>query len=882
MEDPHLEEREYDLSSRHVLVARIVRAVAPPGTILDIGGSNGLTKAVLPERPVIAIDIRSAAVDVIGSGAQLPFGDRTFAVAMALDVLEHVPDGVKESLVDEAARVADVVICAGPYDHPDVREAERHQRELFQAMFAQNHPWLSEHAASGLPSLESTQRRLGARGFETFSFGSNPLALWSAQLLNTHIALRVGLDEKTLPVRTWLLAEFLDRADATPPSYRHILIGAREKGLAPSVSEIVPKSDPGLVHDAIARTELSTGAVIAHAWDVTTELRSEAMRQWEQSAQAVRELESALRSAPKERTIQALESMVNSGQTWREMLAGPEVQGLGDSSTVPDPVTYARWLDGRPVPAPPAVGPTFSVITPVFNPDPGFLTACIRSVRAQTYPGWELVLVDASDAPHVHPICRRFAALDDRIRLVHQENVGIAANTNAGVAASRGDWIVFVDHDDTVEAHALAAFAHCLRQVPQAELLYSDEDKIDAQGRFVHPLFKPDWSPDLLRCVNYMAHLVAVSRPLFDRVGGVRAGFEGAQDYDFVLRASDEARCVEHVPDVLYHWRQHAGSTAADVRSKPAAHGASRRALQDLAQRREPGAWVEPGAGATAHRIRYQLRYELVSIIVPFRDQPKYTEACLQALWQTRLDLPAEIVLVSNRSAEPETFEAMERWRRTWPSLRILEFDEPYNFHRLNNWAARQATGELLLFLNNDTEPLHQGWLEALAEHAQRPAVGAVGARLFYPNGLVQHAGVAVGIGGFAEHPWAGLHPDADTPAGPSYWVRNQLAVTAACLMVGHAKFDRVGGFDERFVVCGGDVDLCIRLHQSGLRNVMTPFARLVHHEAATRDRQPPLNDVRQSLCVYRPYLEGGDPYYNPNLTLLDTSCRLAPRHQAS
>ena len=206
----------------------------------------------------------------------------------------------------------------------------------------------------------------------------------------------------------------------------------------------------------------------------------------------------------------------------------------------------------------------------------------------------------------------------------------------------------------------------------------------------------------------------------------------------------------------------------------------------------------------------------------------------------------------------------------------MFEFDEPFNFQRLNNWASHKASGSLLLFLNNDTEPLHHGWLEFLAEHAQRPEVGAVGGRLFYPDGNVQHAGVAVGIGGFADHPWRGLHPDAVTPAGPSYWVRNVLAVTAACLMVGHENFEKIEGFDERFEVCGGDVDLCLRLHKQGWVNIMTPFCRLLHHEAASREWQPPENDVRESLRAYATYLSEGDPYYNRKLTLADTTCRLA------
>jgi GT2 family glycosyltransferase len=268
---------------------------------------------------------------------------------------------------------------------------------------------------------------------------------------------------------------------------------------------------------------------------------------------------------------------------------------------------------------------------------------------------------------------------------------------------------------------------------------------------------------------------------------------------------------------------------------------------------------------------------EKISVIIPFRDESHLTDACLAAIDRCGANLPLEVLLVSNRSREQKTLEMMDEWSTRYGWVRILDYDEPFNFHQLNNWAVRRSTGSLLLFLNNDTEPLHAGWIEALAEHAQRREVGAVGARLFYPDGRVQHAGVAVGIGGFAEHPWAGLHPDAATPAGPSYWTRNMLAVTAACLMVERAKFDEVGGFDERFQVCGGDVDLCIRLHEARYRNVFTPFARLIHHESATRERLAPENDVRESCRAYAKYLTAGDPYFNRNLSLHDTSCRLAP-----
>ncbi|HZP15603.1 MAG TPA: glycosyltransferase family 2 protein [Nocardioides sp.] len=533
-------------------------------------------------------------------------------------------------------------------------------------------------------------------------------------------------------------------------------------------------------------------------------------------------------------------------------------------------------MASRPEQPVPTDGPTFSILTPVFDPDSRFLESCVRSVRAQTYGRWQHVLANVSAAPHVAPICRRFSLLDERVTVISGKNEGIAQNTNFAADHADGSWLVFLDHDDELAPHALAAVASVIEADPDVDFVYSDEDKLDDMGECVDPLFKPDWSPDLLRMVNYVGHLVAVRRSLFDAVGRMRSGYDGAQDFEFLLRATRRARRVAHIPDVLYHWRRHENSTAVDVRVKPEAHGASRRALQDFADREAPGAWVDLGAGPTTHRLRYPLRKEKVDIIVPFRDAPELTDACLASLGRYFNELPFEVLLVSNRSREEKTFAMMEEWEKRYSWARCLEYDEPFNFQALNNWAVAQSDGGLLLFLNNDIEALHDAWIDGLAEHAQRAEVGAVGPRLFYPNGLVQHAGVVVGIGGFAEHPWNGQHPDGWTVAGPSYWVRDFLALTAACLMIERTKFEAVRGFDEQFEVCGGDVDLGLRLRAAGLWNVMTPFVRLIHHESMTRDRIPPQGDVEQSLRSYRPYLEGGDPFYNPNLTLSDTSCDVA------
>ncbi|MGH7485382.1 MAG: glycosyltransferase family 2 protein, partial [bacterium] len=476
-----------------------------------------------------------------------------------------------------------------------------------------------------------------------------------------------------------------------------------------------------------------------------------------------------------QRTMYAYEqALLRLQSDWLDAVRGPEVSA-DTPRRGPDPNSYRAWMSLRRGAGAPVAGPAFSILTPVFNPDSRFLEDCIRSVRAQTYRNWQLVLVNVSSEPHVAPICRRFSLIDERLTVIAAENAGIAVNTTIAAHNAAGEWLVFLDHDDELAPHALAAVAQVIADVPDVDFIYSDEDKLDDDDERVDPFFKPDWSPDLLRMVNYIGHLVAVRRSLFDAVGGLRPGFDGAQDFDFLLRATCRAQRIVHIPDVLYHWRRHANSTAVDVRVKPDAHGAGRRALQAFVDDLTPGAWVDLGSGPTTHRLRYPLRIEQLSVIIPFRDRPEVTDACLRSLPAYFNELPYEVLLVSNHSQEEKTFAMMERWEREYDFVRCLRYDQPFNFQALNNWAVRQAEGSLLLFLNNDTEALHDKWIDGLAENAQRAEVGVVGPRLFYPNGLVQHAGVALGIGGFAEHPWAGLHPDSWTVACRSYWVSNFL-----------------------------------------------------------------------------------------------------------
>lgn len=514
--------------------------------------------------------------------------------------------------------------------------------------------------------------------------------------------------------------------------------------------------------------------------------------------------------------------------------------------------------------------PLISVVVPAFESSEPEFRACIESVFRQSYDRWELIVVDdGSTKPVVAGIAKEYAARDRRVTFRRFDtNRGIAAATNEAIRLSSGDWVAFLDHDDTLAGHALAEVVRRLQSDPAVDLVYTDEDRIDGQGKRLSPFFKPGWSPDLLRSGNYICHFLVVSRKLLDEVSGLRDGFQGAQDYDLVLRLTERSQRVGHIPRVLYHWRCSATSTAMDTQQKPEASAAGARALAEHLARAGVEAKVETPR-PTTHRVRYPIRGQpLVSIVVPFKDKPELLRRLVDSVLANTHYSNFELLLISNNSTQPETFEALESFSD--PRIRKLKWDHPFNYSAINNYGAAQARGELLLFLNNDIEAIDPNWLHELISQAQRPEIGAVGAKLLFPNGTIQHAGVVLGLGGFAGHALAGLPDDARwTAFGHTEWVRNYLAVTSACVMMRREVYDAVGGYDETFVVCGSDVDLCLKMIRRGLRVIYTPYARLVHHESATRRLDAiPENDFWRSYASYRPWLRGGDPYYNSNLSL--------------
>ena len=499
--------------------------------------------------------------------------------------------------------------------------------------------------------------------------------------------------------------------------------------------------------------------------------------------------------------------------------------------------------------------PLISIVLPVYNPDLEFLRAAVASIRNQIYERWELCVADdASTDPKVRPFLEELAHADPRIKLTFRERNGhISACSNSALKMVTGEWCALLDQDDAFAENALALVALEIERHPDAGLIYSDEDKIDENGVRSNPFFKPDWNPELFLGQNYINHLGVYREDLLREIGGFREGFEGSQDYDLALRCVDRLRPeqVRHIPRILYHWRMVGGSLAAIPDAKPYAKEAARRALADhWARRGQPAVVVPCPENTESHRVIHALPEPapLVSIIIPTRDRVRLLERCVESI-RARTDYrPFEIIVVDNGSVEKETL-AFFRRAENENLIRVISETGPFNYSRLNNRAAAQARGDILVFLNNDTEIDDAGWLTEMVSHAARAEVGAVGARLWYPDGTLQHGGVVLGLGGVAGHAFPHI------PRGhPGYFNRAMLqqncsAVTGACMAVRKTVFEELEGFDEvNLGVTFNDIDFCLRLTQRGYRVVWTPYANLIHHESASRGHQRTPEEQAQFL----------------------------------
>ncbi len=562
----------------------------------------------------------------------------------------------------------------------------------------------------------------------------------------------------------------------------------------------------------------------------------------------------------------------------------PGVTGDGLGCTTP-PELYRRWIRKYEPKSADLVrqrqhvfgrNPKISLIVPTYNTPKAFLEEMLESVLAQTYTNWELCIADGnSTVPHVRTILDRYAARDQRIVVRYlPSNEGIVGNSNAALLLATGDYVGLLDHDDTLAPFALYEVVSAINHHPDADFLYSDEDKLDPLGQRVEPNFKPNWSPETLRSRNYICHLTVLKRELMLKLGGFRSGFDGSQDYDLILRASEKAKRIVHIPKILYHWRMHDQSTAANKASKRYAFEAGKKAIAEHLQRLHIAATVTDGPILGTYQVIYHLKTQpLVSVIIPNRDHADMLAKCIRSISDSNY-ANWELLIVENGSKEPTT-HALYAQLAQEPRVRILEWTQPFNYAAVNNFAATHARGELFLFLNNDIEAINPDWIEKMVKLAIQPSIGAVGAKLYYPDDTIQHAGIILGMGGIAGHSHLNFKREA-----PGYMQRllitqNCSAVTGACLMIPKKVFSEIGGFDEGFVLAFNDVDICCQILQKGYRIVWTPEAELYHLESKTRGYEDtPEKQARfqREVALFQSkwadLLESGDPYYSPHFRL--------------
>ncbi|MDB5560426.1 MAG: glycosyl transferase family 2, partial [Enterovirga sp.] len=534
------------------------------------------------------------------------------------------------------------------------------------------------------------------------------------------------------------------------------------------------------------------------------------------------------------------------------------------------------------------VKPKISIVLPTYNTPIDFLDQAINSVKAQIYDKWELCISDdCSPSAETREYLAAVAENDPRIKLVTGEtNVGIARNSNRALGTATGDYVCFLDHDDVLTEDALFWMVDAINEsAPQ--LIYSDEDKIDPDGAFVDPHFKPDWNYTLLLSYNYICHLLCIRADVLRAAGEFREEFEGAQDYDLVLRCAERvgASNIRHIPRVLYHWRAHPASTAASGAAKGYAADAGRRAIQAHLDRLKVAAKTEI-VGDSGYRVRWPVSSgsrPKVSVVVPTRDQAGLLAQCASSvLHRTSYDA-VELVVVNNSSEARETYELFEVLERD-ERVRIVNCDEPFNFSRLCNIGVERASGDLILLLNNDVEAIHEDWLDELVSQVQRDGVAAAGAKLLYPDGRVQHAGVILGIGGVAGHAHKYFGRRAHGYMSRALLAQELSACTAACLIIRRECYEAVGGLDEaNLAVAFNDVDLCLRLRERDWKVVFTPFAELFHHESISRGQEDrPAKVLRFNAEVAYMRRRWGkilerDPSYSPNLSLLHENFSVDP-----
>ena len=849
----------------------IVRDIAPTSS-LDAGCAKGFLVEALRDRGIEAygIDASSYAVSEVREDIRAhcrvatltePL-DRDYDLVTCFEVLEHLPvEEADAAVANLCAHAEDVLFSSTPDDHQDPTHLNVRPAEYWVELFARHGfvhdldydasyiaPWamrlrrsrdhLSRQAAAYERELVRLRTSAGERD-RTLQEQWTRLAELGREVAD----LRAQLDADAMQTENRRLAQELERAE--------IDLARAERRAAEA--ERRAEEVGAITHSPAWMVARGVSRGLRRAFPQGSRRGDALTRAGRGTAVLLVEGPGGLSARLRQRRAARSPVSVDFEREYARWLAENEPAGAALRALVHE---VRSWPDR----------PLVSVVMPVYNSEPEWLEEAVDSLLAQAYDRWELCIADdASPRPHVAETLAALQARDDRVRVVRREaNGGIAAASQSALEMARGDLVTFLDHDDVLRPHALAEMVRRFRAVPDTGMAYSDEDKILGDGRRGEPFFKPDWSPALLLSTNYLCHQTVIRRELVEQVGGFRPGYDGSQDHDLFLRVADTGCRVEHVPLVLYSWRMVAGSAAASTTAKPYAHVAGVRAVEDSLRRRGLEARVEDGP----HAGRYVVRPTVpdspeVTIVIPTRDRLPLLARCIQSIGERTTYPRHRLLIVDNDSTDAATLEFLTGTPHT-----VLRHPGAFNYARIVNRAVRHTDTPLVLLLNNDVAVLSPDWLLAMVEQATQPDVGVVGARLMYPDGRVQHEGIAIGYSGVpaVNLDWGGYFAMGEM-------IREASAVTAACALFRREVFDEVGGFDERLRVAYNDVDFCLRVAQRGYRVVYTPLAELEHAESASRGRLHPEADEAEFVARWGRPAEMRDPYLNPHIH------SLAPLH---
>ncbi|MCG8351182.1 MAG: glycosyltransferase [Chloroflexales bacterium] len=845
------------------IAERIVQDIQPQ-TVLDAGCALGLLVETLRDRDVAAfgVDISTYAIEQVyapvqpycwaGSVAD-PFPQH-YDLIVCIEVLEHMPQiEAEQAIINFCRHTNDILFSSTPFDYKEVTHFNVQPPEYWAEQFARQGFYrdIDFDATFIMPWTVRFRRR------------SDPVQ----RLIRDYERKFWLLNKENSDLRS-LTLEMRDQLAVDDRSNRQLSLQLEERDqlIKHYTAELQSRS---VIYDQI-ECELNTyidqlERELAQKIEHISHLKAHITQL--ESGRVMRVLHTVARL--RRRTVEAPAvpaypqvHPVDSYQTW---IAANE----------PDAHTLARQRQhGRQF----AYRPLISIITPVYNPLPSVLRDTIESVRAQTYDHWELCLVDGGSAlKQLQTVLANYAKQDERIRVTFLErNLGISGNSNVALEMAQGEYILFFDHDDLLAPNALYEIVCFLNEDPSPDIIYYDEDKIAADGVQRHsPWFKPSaWSPDLMLSVNYLMHS-CIRRTLVERVGGFDPEMDGAQDWDLALRCAEQTQQMHHIPQVLYHWRQVAGSAAGDMNAKPWAFDAQVRCV--AAHLRRIGVMAPRLTSPTPGNVRilwptFGLK---VSIIIPTKDKLDILQPCLTSILKQTMYANYEIILVDTGSVQPETQHYYAQLASD-DRVKLVYHPGPFNYSAANNIGVRHATGDRLLFLNNDTEVLTHDWLDELVGWVERAEIGIVGCKLLRPDGTIQHAGIAMGVEGHGSHLFDGAPEHTYGPFGSSEWYRDYMAVTGACILMRREVFEKLGGFDEAYQVAYSDIELCLRAVEHGYRVVYTPFARLLHHEGATRGFDQPPSDVLRAYMRMLPLIQAGDPFFSLNLSAVQRQPTLA------